>query len=122
MTRAWRGFTLLEVLVALAVIAIALVALVRVTGLSADALQRERETTLATWVASNVIVDLREGERFPALGARDGSMRMGTRDWYWRVEVNTTEDPAIRRLEVSVFADPQRTQPVTSLTGFAGPR
>jgi general secretion pathway protein I len=116
------GFTLLEVLVALAVITLALVALVRAAGLSADALARERETTLAAWVAANVIDDLRLGEPFPALGRRDGAMRMGTRDWYWRVEIVASDDPALRRLEVAVYADPARAQPVTSLTGFAGAR
>jgi general secretion pathway protein I len=115
-----RGFTLLEVLVALAVLSLALVALVRATGLAAGALARERDTTLATWVAANVVTDLRLGERFPALGRREGVMRMGTREWYWRAEVQGTDDPAIRRLEVGVFEDPARAQPVTSLTGFAG--
>jgi general secretion pathway protein I len=117
-----RGFTLLEVLVALAVVALALVALVRATGLSAAALSREREVTLATWVASNVVTDVRLAERIPEPGRREGSMRMGMRDWYWRLEVQGTDDPAIRRLEVGVFEDAARTRPVTSLTGFAGAR
>ena len=117
-----RGFTLLEVLVALAVVALALVALVRATGLSANALARERDVTLATWVASNVVTDVRLAERNPEPGRREGSMRMGTRDWYWRLEVQGTDDPAIRRLEVGVFEDAARTRPVASLTGFAGAR
>lgn len=116
-----HGFTLLEVLVALAVVSLALVALVRAAGLSADALARERQTTLATWVAANVIADVRLGERFPAIGRSEGVMPMGTSDWYWRLEVQGSDDPAIRRLEVAVFEDPARVRPATSLTGFAGP-
>jgi general secretion pathway protein I len=117
-----RGFTLLEVLVALAVVALALVALVRASGLSADALARERDVTLATWVASNVVTDLRLAERNPGVGRREGSMRMGPREWFWRLEVQGTDDPAIRRLEVAVFEDAARSRPVASLTGFAGAR
>jgi hypothetical protein len=49
-------------------------------------------------------------------------MRMGTREWYWRAEVQGTDDPAIRRLDVGVFEDSARERPVTSLTGFAGAR
>jgi general secretion pathway protein I len=116
-----HGFTLLEVLVALAVVSLALVALVRAAGLSADALARERETTMATWVASNVIADVRLGERFPEIGRSEGVMPMGTGDWYWRLDVQGSDDPAIRRLEVAVFEDAARARPVTSLTGFAGP-
>lgn len=115
-----RGFTLLEVLVALAVVALALVALVRASGLSADALAREREVTLATWVAANVVADSRLEGRLPETGRSEGSMRMGIRDWYWRLEVQATDDPAVRRLEVAVYADPARTRPAASLTGFAG--
>lgn len=122
MIRRPHGFTLLEVLVALAVVALALVALVRAAGLSAQGLAREREVTFATWVASNVVVDVRSTERFPPAGRRDGTMEMGPRTWYWRLDVQDTDDPALRRLEVSVYDDPARTRPVSSLTGFAGAR
>lgn len=122
MKRAVRGFTLLEVLVAVAVVALALVALVRAAGLSAQGLAREREVTFASWVAANVVVDVRTTERFPAPGRRDGTMPMGPRTWYWRLEVQDTDDPALRRLEVAVYDDAARTRPVSSLTGFAGAR
>lgn len=119
-TRYPAGFTLLEVLIALAVVALTLVALLRASGMAADALMREREVTLATWVAANVLSDVRMQESFPAVGLRTGSMTMGFRDWAWSLSVQATDDPAMRRLEVRVFADPARTQGVTSQVGFAG--
>jgi general secretion pathway protein I len=120
MSRLPGGFTLLEVLVALAVIALALVAVVRTAGMGSAALAHQTDTTYATWVAANVVFDVREAGGSPALGRSEGSMRMGPRDWYWRVDVETTEDPALRRLDVTVFADPQRESPIAVLTGFAG--
>jgi general secretion pathway protein I len=118
-----RGFTLLEVLIALAIVAVALVGLVRVAGFGADALARERDITLATWVAANVLTEARVAAGFPPVGKRDGTARMGTRDWRWELVVQPTTEAAIRRLDVRVF-DPAVPggSPVASLSGFAGDR
>jgi general secretion pathway protein I len=118
--RSRRGFTLLEVLIALAIVALTLVALVRSTGLGTNALAREREVTLATWVAANVITELRVEEGFPAPGRRDGRMRMGEREFVWELTVQNTDEPALRRLDVRVYEDDARTRPIASLAGFAG--
>jgi general secretion pathway protein I len=117
-----HGFTLLEVLIALVVVALAMVALVRASGMASDALMREREVTLATWVASNVITDTRNQAGFPAVGQRSGRMLMGEQEWSWSLAIQGTDDPAMRRLEVRVFADSAREQGVTSLVGFMGAR
>lgn len=121
MTRA-KGFTLLEVLIALAVVALALTALVRSTGQQADALARERDLTLASWAASNVLAEVRLRERFPALGERDGEQRQGQRSWRWHLVVASTEEVAIRKLTVTVFEDREGQAPIATLTGFAGQR
>ena len=125
MTRA-RGFTLLEVVIALAVVAIALLGLVRTAGLGARALSHEREATLANWVAANVLAETRLRERFPPIGRRDGRMDMGPIAFRWLLVVQASEDPAIRRLDVHVFPDhgaiAESDPPVASMTGFAGDR
>ncbi len=119
-----RGFTLLEVLIALAVIALALTALVRVSGQQADALARERDLTLATWVAADVLTELRLREGFPATGHRSGHGEQGGRSWRWELAISATDQPAVRRLEVGVFSDPGASDSaaVATLTGFAGQR
>lgn len=119
--RAPRGFTLLEVLIALAVVALALTALVRASGLQADALAREREQTFATWVAANVLAQTRLREGFPAVGERSGTQHQADRDWRWRLVVSSTDQPAIRRLTVTVSAAEDEA-PIATLAGFAGQR
>lgn len=116
-----RGFTLLEVLIALLLAALALAALVRAAGDQARALGIQREATLAQWVAANVIAETRLSGT-PAPGARrDGEARMGGMRWRWRLEVAATDAPDIRRLDVQVFAADAQT-PAASLSGFAGAR
>ena len=79
-----------------------------------------RDRSYAGWIAANVVTEARLGERLPATGRRDGQQRFAGREWYWRLEIAGTQDARIRRLDVQVFADAERTDPVARLTGFAG--
>jgi general secretion pathway protein I len=115
-----RGFTLLEVLVALAVLALALTALVRMAAIATRDFDGLRERTLASWIASNVLSDVRLKEHYPPIGRRDGRVRYAGREWSWELTVQATPESGIRRLDVQVFADVERTDAVAFLTGFAG--
>jgi general secretion pathway protein I len=114
-----RGFTLLEVLVALAVLAIAMVALVESGARQFRVRADVTETTFATWVAANAIENARLGESWPEIGQRSGQVRMADRDWYWRMQVSQTEVPSIRRVDVSVFGEEEERQ-LATLSGFLG--
>jgi general secretion pathway protein I len=117
-----RGFTLLEVLIAIAVVALALTALVRATGQQADALARERELTLATWVAEDALTELRLREPFPSIGQRTGHSDQAGSGWRWRMAISATDQPAVRRIELGVYHEGAESgeQPIVTLTGFAG--
>jgi len=114
-----RGFTLVEVLIALAVVAIALLALVRAAGVQVQSFDALRERTLAGWVAANVVTEARLASAFPPLGSSDGHMQVGGRDWRWQREVQATRDAEIRRIDVRVYLGTSQ-QPSASLSGFAG--
>jgi general secretion pathway protein I len=119
-----RGFTLIEVLVALTVVAVALVALLAAGGRMARDAGHLRELTLADWVAANVLAETRLREPFPEVGRSEGRMRMGPREYRWQRVVQNTPEPALRRVDVHVFAVDAGNDdaPIHSLVGFAGRR
>lgn len=115
-----RGFTLLEVLIALAVLALALTALVRAAGLSGNDFAGLRERSLAGWIAANVVTEARLASSLPAPGRSDGKLRYAGRDWRWEMAVQDTPEAGIRRLDVRVFAGEERDAASATLTGFVG--
>ena len=117
-----RGFTLLEVLIALLLMSLALTGLMRLATLETRAAAQLRDATIAQWVASNAIADARLREGFPAIGTRDGESAMAGRQWRWRLDVSGTDEASIRRLDVLVFAPGSEGEDegsVAALTGFA---
>jgi general secretion pathway protein I len=123
--RAIRGFTLLEVLVAILLLSLALTAVVRLAGREARATAHLRDTTFAQWVAANALAETRLADAFPAVGRREGETLLGNRRWRWQLDVQGTDEPSIRRLEVQVFLADETSDaaaPVAGLTGFAAQR
>jgi len=117
-----RGFTLLEVLVAVLLLSLALVALVRTAGLEARALAQLREATLAQWVASNALAELRLNRVLPGDGRADGRVELGGRRWRWQIDLVKTDVPNLVRAEVRVFTDAGRDAELAArLDGFIVP-
>lgn len=115
-----RGFTLLEVLVALAVLALALGTLIQAGSRQAASLDHLRAHTFAQWVAADRIAEVRLETPWPETGTRRGSTHLGRLEWHWTLEVEGTEDPEMRRMQVTVRADPDDPDPVATLVGYAG--
>lgn len=113
-----RGFTLLETLIGLVVLALALVALSRTAASQVNAFSELRERTLAGWLAQDVLTQTRLTTQYPAVGKNDGRRRYADRDWRYEVEVQDTDVDHIRRIDVRVF-DGADTVALGSLTGFA---
>ena len=118
------GFTLIEVLVALAIIAVALLAALRAAGQGTANLGELRARLLAGWVAENLMAEHRARGDWLPLGMQRGSERQGEIEFGWREEVVATPHPAFRRLDVFVFAAPgesgesRESRALAHLTGF----
>jgi len=114
------GFTLLEVLIGLLVLALALLALMRTAAVQVDNFAALRERTFAGWLAQDLLTETRLGNPFPPVGSSNGTRRLGNRDWRWEVRIQGTDIASIRRIDVRVFveADPQRA--IAQINGFAG--
>ncbi len=99
------GFTLIEILVALAIVAIALAAVVAETSHYVYSTSRLQDRTLAHWVAVNRIVEQQLSTVWPATGATNGTVELGGREWAWTMRITDTPDDSIRRIDVEVRTD-----------------
>jgi general secretion pathway protein I len=118
MSRRWTsGFTLVEILIALAVLAIALTATAHALGSAVDTTAALRERTLARWVAEDRLTELELRSEWPALDTKEGDATMGGRRFHWVQETGVTPVTRLRRVEVSVML-PGTTVALARLTGF----
>ena len=120
-----RGFTLIEVLVALAIVTLGMAAVLATLTSSAQSVSYLRDKTFANWVALNQIALVRLSGQRPAPGKSDGDADFAGRKWHWQQEVSATEVPGMVRLDVSVRpADVDSTDSdrgwYTTLSGISG--
>lgn len=116
--RAQRGFTLVEVLVALVVLALALAAASRAAALMAESSAALRERLLASWVAQNRLAELQARRAWPSPGRHEGEAEQAGIRLLWRETVSTTPNPAFRRVEISVLRAGAGEHVLAQLTGY----
>lgn len=114
------GFTLIEVLVALAIIAIALGAILSTSGSQARQATYLKQKTIAHWVAMNEITQLQIEKQWPSTGETKGSTEMANHEWFWVRTIIKTEDEKARQVEFQVFSDKKYNNNLTRLIGFVG--
>ena len=96
------GFTLVEALVALAIISIALISALHVAAQSTANVGELRSRLLAGWVAENILAEHRARGDWLAPGITRGRQDEGGLEFAWRQEVVTTPNPAFRRIDIFV--------------------
>jgi len=96
------GFTLIEVLVALAIVAIGMAAVLGALTSSADTISYLRDKTFAQWVALNQIATVRLSGQVAPVGNSNGDIDFAGRSWHWRQEVTATQIPGAVRIDVKV--------------------
>ena len=102
MTARAGGFTLIEVLVALGIVAVALVGGLQATMALGNKAQRQADVLLAQLCAENELVRLRLSRQLPPLGAADFSCAQGGRSFHGRLLVSATPNPIFRRVDAQV--------------------
>ncbi len=102
MKRANRGFTLIEIIIAVAVLAAAMGAIITGMARYADNASYLREKTVALWVAHNHLTELELEPVWPQLGKSDGDVEMAGAEWRWFVTISETPDPGVRRVDIRV--------------------
>ena len=113
-----RGFTLVEVLVALAILAIALAAASRSVALSSTSAAEHRLRVLAGFVAENRLGELSARRAWPGLGVSEGSEGQAGIEFRWRAEVIATPHPQLRRIEIQVMDPNDSAHELRRLVGI----
>jgi general secretion pathway protein I len=115
-----EGFTLLEVLITLAVLAIGMIAVIGTAGTSTRQAAELKDETFAHWVAMNELTNLRLAPAWPDVGTHKGQADMVGQQWDWQAVITTTSDPDLLRADIDVSNAAEPEAVVTSLTGFIG--
>lgn len=113
-----KGFTLLETLVALAILAIALAAVMRASAASTNHAEAMRLRILADWVAQNRLAQHAARGDFLPVGIQNGEETQAGVRMLWKEEIGVTPNPAFRRIEVSVYAPDDPESALRRLTSF----
>jgi general secretion pathway protein I len=113
-----RGFTLIEVLVALAIVAVALLAGVRASGSMAQTNAELKLRLLAQLSAENRLAELRAANVFPGVGTRSVECPQAKRDLQCVEETKATPNPLFRRVEVRVYDGADRERMLAELVGI----
>ena len=109
------GFTLVEVLVAMVIVALGMGAVLAALTSAADNVTRMREKTFAEWVGLNQLTDERLQATVPATGGKEGDVEFAGSRWHWQETVEGMDVPGLKRITIQVrHADSKQAQPAAT--------
>lgn len=116
-----RGFTLIEVVVAMAILGIGMLAVFKTIGDTVHNVDELRDRSFAEWIADNRLTEVRISGEMPSVDETAGEVEFAGRQWHWVTKVSQTQVQGLRRIDVSVRRDedPENSSIVT-LSGFVG--
>ena len=112
------GLTLLEVMVALLIFALAGTAIMKAASDHLNGVGQIENITFATWVANNRLTLLKLENKWPPKNDAKGSEEMSDRVWYWQQNVIKTADPELLAVEIVVGLDKGYEGSITSVTSY----
>ena len=112
-----RGFTLIEVMVALAIMAIALSVGIKASGALTYNAQRQTDVLLAQLCADNALEQLRLSQQMPGVGDSHQSCTQAQRDFDVLMRIRSTPNPSFRRIDAQVFEGATPILRITSVLG-----
>lgn len=122
-----RGFTLLEVLIALAIFAVVAASVLSASARSLQTAARLEDKTFALWLADNHLQELQLADTPPGPGRENGEDSYAGRRWLWQSDIETTSEPAMLRVTIRVAPRPEHGLPgkledraLQTLVGFVG--
>lgn len=114
------GFTLIEILVALAILAVALAAGMRSVAQSSEGATLLKQRTLALWVAQNRLAQAQLANPWPPPGVREGNAVQARSGFTWRETVGGTPNPGFRKIDITVVDPAQPGYVLARLAGYLG--
>ena len=119
--REQSGFTLIEVVVAIAVVALGMMAVFRVVHDTVNNSIYLRDRTLATWIADNRLVEIRLAGEFPSVDETKGEVDYAGERWQWSAKVSQTPVDDLRRIDVRVRREGDaEDSALAEVSGFVG--
>jgi general secretion pathway protein I len=109
-----KGFTLIELVVALAVLAIGMTAVLHASSQAGHAGAYLKQKTIAHWVASNRAAELSINREWPDPGTTTGTETMANQTWQWETEVRDTDVPELRLVIIRVLLDDEEKASLVS--------
>ena len=116
--RQCAGFTLLEILVALSIVAVGLVAVAKSLVGNVTMTQEVEDRLVANWVASNRLAEIRLERKWRAGSQTQNTVTMAGRTWYMQEKFTTTPDKDLARVDIAVFSDKNTERQSASLFGY----
>jgi general secretion pathway protein I len=116
---AQHGFTLIEVLAALVIVALGMIAAIQAVTQSARNGTYLREKTLAHWIGMNVLTERRLQAAAPDIAESTGRVEFADQQWQWTKKVTQTQVASLRRIDIAVRrAEKPDDTPLANVSGF----
>lgn len=114
-----KGFTLIEVLVALIIVGLGMLAVIRAVTQTVNNTDYLRQKTIAHWVAMNKLTEVRLANSKPSNDDSNGDVDMAGITWHWRMRVVSTDVASLQRIDIHVAPkDAGEKASIDSVSGF----